>query len=143
MDRSLDIEGDLQLEFEGGRARVEIRDQVVDLNLSDARSALAIMRQVSPSTRREALRRADAQLRAIGLIGRVRVGDRLIARLGGTDRAGLIARMLNVDPLALKLFSFLGAWLGRKRALGEPSGSPAPGDRPAPGPDSRSSLGGG
>jgi hypothetical protein len=129
MDRPLDIEGDFLLEFEGGQARIEIRDQVVDLRLPDARSALAIMRQVSPSTRREALQRADMQLRAVGLIGHVHVGNRLIAQLGGTDRAGLIARMLKVDPLALKLFSFLGMWLGRKRATGNPPGVATPDDR--------------
>ncbi|WP_169975946.1 hypothetical protein [Tautonia rosea] len=140
MDRPLDIEGDFLLEFEGGQARLEIRDEVVDLHFPNAQSALAAMRQVSPSTRRNALRHADAQLRAVGLVGHVRVGGRSIAQLGGTVRAGLIARMLKVDPLALKLFSVLGAWLGRNRTADTPPGPDISLDRSSrtDGPDSSS-----
>lgn len=142
MDRPLDIEGDFLLEFEGGQARIEIRDEVADLQFPDARSALACMRQVSPSTRRDALRRADAQLRAVGLIGRVRVGNRSIAQLGGTDRAGLIARMLRVDPLALKLFSFMGVWLGRRQTAKARPGPDTPDDRTSLSADPGSSVDG-
>jgi hypothetical protein len=126
MDRPLEIEGELLIEFEGGSARIDIRDETVDIRLPGARSALALTRQVSTSTRRDGLRRADAALRAAGLKGRVRIRGRTVALLGGNDRPGPIARLLGLDPMALSLFAFLGSVFDRRRAPDRPGAGPGP-----------------
>lgn len=124
MDRPLEIEGEFLLEFDGGHARIDIRDDVVDIQIPDHRAALAMMRQVPSSTRRDALLRADVAMRDVGLVGRIRIGGRAVARFGGTDRPSPLARLLGVDPLSLSLFSLIGSVFGRKK-----SSMPSPADR--------------
>lgn len=129
MDRSLEIEGELQLDYEGGSALIHIRDETVDVELPGARSALSLTRQVSPSIRKDGLRRADAALRGAGLVGRIRIRGRTVARIGGNAEPGPLARLLGVDPLALSLFSFLGAALDRRKVHVR-QGPPGPGAAP-------------
>lgn len=116
MERPLALDGELDLEFAGGRALVVFEGESLALRLPDARSALALFRQLSPSTRREGLRRLGEAMRRSGLAGRVLIGDRVVARIGGTAAAGPLSRVLGVDPMALSLFELLGAALGRRRA---------------------------
>jgi len=115
MDRDLEIEGELSLEFDGGSALAVFEGESLDVRLPNARVALGLFRQVSPSTRRAGLRRAGGFLAKSGLVGRVRIGDRTVATLGGTTKAGPLARLLGVDPMALSFFELIGAALDRRR----------------------------
>jgi len=113
MSQPLDLDGELVLDFEGGRIWVEFRNDTLEVRIPDARTALSLFRQVSGSTRRAGLRRMDHALRMADLSARLWIGGRTIGQLGGEARAGLLSRLLRVEPLALRLLSLIGALLAR------------------------------
>jgi hypothetical protein len=116
MGAGLDVLGHLTILADGGRPlRVEFRGDVVALEVSDLRAALALRGRMRRPERRAWLRRFQAALGLAGLELHIRVGRRQIGRLAADTRPGRLAAWLGLDPMELKVRPVL-ALLGRLRA---------------------------
>ena len=135
MAAALDVLGHLTIVADGGRPlRVELRGDVVSLEIPDLRAALALRGRMRRPERRAWLRRVQAALGRAGLEMHIRVGRRPVGRLAAGSRPGRIAAWLGLDPVELKARPVL-AMLGRLRAGtvgGDPIGPQRTGDGTSP-----------
>ena len=110
MPIALDVIGRLMLEMGGVSARVEALGDTIVVELPGVRDGYAILRRWPRGRgRRDAIRRLHEGLIGAGLRLRVRVGPRLVGRLGVGARAGLASRLLGVGPLEIDVDGMLAA----------------------------------
>ncbi len=103
----LEVAGQLMVEFGNGEARVDFRHDTIDVELPDLRAGFSLLRQNSASSRRERLAKLQDVLLDAGLTVKIWVKNDPIGQLGGDAKAGLLSRLLRIDPVEIKVSNVL------------------------------------
>ncbi len=110
MPRTLDVVGQLMLEMGDASARVEARGDTIVVELPSLRVGYSILKRWPGGRgRRDAIRRIHEGFIGAGLGLRIRVGRRVVGRLGVGAQAGLASRLLGVDPLEVLVDGLLAS----------------------------------
>ncbi len=116
MPRTLDVVGQLMLEMGDASARVEARGDTIVVELPSLRVGYSILKRWPGGRgRRVAIRRIHEGFISAGLGLCIRVGPRMVGRLGVGARAGRASRLLGVGPLEIR---FDGLLASRRRPGG-------------------------
>jgi len=107
-------DGELWIDFDGVPARASFHDSTFELHLNRVRSALALMRQLSPAELRSRLQQAARVLNQANITGRILVQGWTVAQMSPSIKPGWIARLLGLDPFSLNIGALIMAALGRK-----------------------------